>query len=185
MHDMNFFTIIKRGKSKNNGFKIFLILFLVIAVLLNALLILGGRMIFGRIEDEIAKKEAYINDEATKDKIKEAEILSEEVKLISEYLRLLQDASDNIEAMKHLDSKLLDEIRKLTPLQVTFQGMYIIDRKIRIECTAETELAAIDMYHAFMDSALFMNTQLALLTVNTETLQTTFTIEFAVAEEVE
>jgi hypothetical protein len=85
--------------------------------------------------------------------------------------------------MKHLDSHLLDEIRKLTPLEVTFQNMSILDRKIRIDCTAENELAALDMYHAFLTSDLFINIQITSINVNIETQQSTYTIDFAVKGE--
>ena len=183
MYDMNFFSVQKRSKSKNNGLKVFLIVFVLVVIILNVVLIGGKLFLFNIIEKNIQQKEAIINDPAMQEKIKEAEMVEKEAGFAAAYYNLLQSAGSSIEQMKHLDSMLFDTIRSLTPDEVTFQLMTIADRKITIECSAENELAVIDMYHAFTDSDKFVNVSIESISVDTATQRSAFTISFAVRGE--
>lgn len=183
MFDMNFFSVYKKRRAKSKGLVVFLVVFIVFLIMLNGLLIGGGLYLFGQIEQEIADKEAWINDPATREKIQEAAQIRQEADLVEEYYTLIQTVGDNMVMLKHVDSALFDDIRQLTPVDVEFMNMMISGRQLNITCIADSVESAMDMYHAFSINERFVNVMVSNITVDQENEKASFSINFAVKED--
>jgi Tfp pilus assembly protein PilN len=166
MYDMNFFSSQKRSKSKNNGFKIFLIVFLFVVVLLNAALIGGGLYIFKNLETDIQSMKDYINDPATQKAIKDAERIKQEVDLTTRYLNLMQSVDSKLNQLDFIDTGLLNHIRELTPENTVFTAAQINGININLNCESTDPTGAMDMYHAFKNSPMFVQVTLSGITIN-------------------
>lgn len=180
MYDMNFFSVYKKRQAKSNSLKIFLISLLAVVVLLNAVLIGGGLMIFGQVENNIQSLQSYISDEATQKSIKEAEKIKQQADLTLQYLNLLTTVDGKLDQLDFIDTALLDQIRQLTPANTVFTSAQIIGLNINLTCESSDPTGPMDMYHAFKSSPLFANVVMANITVNpvpVETSETSGTTE--------
>jgi hypothetical protein len=153
--DINFFSIYRKKKKKSNGFKIFLIVFLGLFLIGNALLIGFGLMLFGSLEESIAAKQAQIDSPETKAKIAAAERIKKEAVLTNEYLTLLQRASQKLGQMNRIDTTLLDEIREMTPPDTYYAFTEYNGITVNLECVSSQITDPMDMYHAFRENPIF------------------------------
>lgn len=183
MYDMNFFSVYKKRRAKSKGLKIFLAVFIVLLLLVNAGIIGGGLWLFNNMEEEIQEKEDWINDPATKEAIAEAARVREEASLVKEYHTLIKDAEQTIEKMKQIDSGLFDDIRGITPVGVSFHNMQISGRYINLTCTAVSMNDVLDMYHAFIEDVQFVNVSISSVSISEDNSEASFNLSFAVKEE--
>jgi Tfp pilus assembly protein PilN len=181
MHDMNFFSVHKRSRSKNSSFKIFLIIFLAVVVLFNAALLFGGHTIFNDLKAEIQSMRDYINNPDTQDAIREAEQIKQEAELTTQYLNLLEAVDGKLDQLDFIDVTLLDRIRVLTPENTVFTGAQISGININLNCESKEATGPMDMYHAFRNSRYFTNVTLTGITIGEE--NTVFTINCLVKSE--
>ena len=166
MYDINFFTSTKKGKSGNSSFVIFLIVFFAIVILINAGLIGGGLYLFRSLEQEIRELENFINDPATQQSIKEAEQIKQEVDLTKQYLDQLIMVDDSLDKLDFIDSSLINDLRKLTPENTVYTSAQIVGVNLTLDCETTDPTGAMDMYHAFKNSPLFVNVSITGITIS-------------------
>lgn len=166
MHDMNFFQGLKQKGSGNNAFVIFIIVFFVIVVLVNGALIGGGLYLFRGIEQEIKELEDYINDPATQQSIKDAERIKQEVDLTKQYLDLLNAVDGKLDKLDFIDTSLVNELRRLTPENTVYTSAQINGVNVTLNCESTDPTGAMDMYHAFKNSPLFVNVSISGITIS-------------------
>ncbi len=180
MYDINFFSIYKKRRAKNNGFRIFVLVFLALFVLVNALLIGGGLLLFNKMEQSINEKTEYINSSDTKAKIDAAAKTKSEAELTAKYLTLLQAASDKYNQLDIVDSALLNDLRKLTPMTTAFTASSLIGNSLDLQCQSSNNTDPLDMYHALLGSPLFTNVILGQLNTDAANGVTSFTISLQI-----
>lgn len=180
MYDLNFFAATKRQGPQNRAFSIFLLVLILVLVILNAVLIGGGLYVFGQMQAELDAKQNQINDLVLQEQIAEAGKIRAEAELVAEYLDLLQNAGEQLELLKLLDSGLLDRIRRLTPEGVSFSSLVVSGRQVSVNCQAEALEDALDFYHAFAQDPVFVNVSLGAISVQPETQQAGFSLTFSV-----
>ena len=160
MHDMNFFSAYKRGNSGNKSFKIFLIIFLIVFLLLNGALFGFAYVTFTAIDKDIAEKQAFLSDPNTLAQIKQANDTRADVDLTSEYLKLMLEASDKYEKVNLVDVGLIDHIRRLTPTTTLITSSSLEGATLTLACTSTIDTDALDMYHAFLEDDSFVTATL-------------------------
>lgn len=185
MYDMNFFSVYKKRRAKSKGLKIFLAVFIVVLLLVNAGIIGGGLWLFNNMEEEIQEKEDWINDPATKEAIAEAARVREKEGITSEYLELLNDITYRFNRINVIDTQLLNEIRQLTPPDTLFNSIDYSGINVSINCISDIITDPMDMYHAFLDSHRFVSVSLSGINVQyTDEGETySFSLTFQVLEE--
>lgn len=166
MYDINFFSVYKKRKSKNNGFKTFAIIFLLVYVLANALMIGAYVLYTSGVQANINEMEAYINSEETKTKIIEAARIKQEATLTKEYLTLLQSSSDKLSQIKFLNTALLDKVRSLTPATTFFTSALYNGNILNLSCQSSLITDPMDMYHAFLNDPTFANVTLSSISID-------------------
>jgi hypothetical protein len=160
MFDINFFSVYKRKKSKGGKFKVFIIVFLTIYILGNALLIGYGLMKFNTLENNIADQESWINSDAIKQKVAEAAQIKKEASLSSEYLTLLQRSTIKLDQMNVINSALFKEIQGMTPTTTFFVSVEYNGILVNLDCASITVTDPIDMFHAFLSNPIFATVKL-------------------------
>jgi hypothetical protein len=165
MYDINFFAVYKKKKAKGGGVRVFIIVFLLLYVVANALLIGYGLLTMNNLKASIAEKDAMINSQETKDKIAEASKIKKQATLTAEYLTLLQRSSNKLYQMDLLDSALLDEIRKMTPPTTWFSFTEYNGILVNLECVSSSLTDPMDMYHSFLENKIFATVTLSGITV--------------------
>ncbi|HBP38501.1 MAG TPA: hypothetical protein DD640_07135 [Clostridiales bacterium] len=155
MYDINFFSVYKKKKGKSSGVKIFLIIFISLFVLGNILLAGGAYLYFTSMKASIAEKQAYIDSQEVKDKIAEAARIKREATLSNEYLKLLQSATNKIHQMDIVNSRLLTQIREMTPANTQYTFSEYDGILINLECVSWTITDPMDMYHTFLENPMF------------------------------
>jgi hypothetical protein len=161
MYDINFFSVYKKKKAKNNGFKIFAIVFLGLFVLGNIIVIGAGLLVFSGLEASIKEKEAFINSAETKDKITEAARIKQEATLTNDYLALLKSSAAKLKQIDNLNTALLDKVRSLTPATTSFTVANYKENRINLECLSTLITDPMDMYHAFLGDPTFATVTLS------------------------
>jgi hypothetical protein len=160
MYDINFFSVYKRKKSKGGKFKTFIIIFLALYIVLNALLVGYGLMTFKSLEKNIADKESWLNSDDTKKKIADAAQIKKEASLSSEYLALLQRSTIKLDQLNVINTDLFNEIRKMTPPTTFYISAEYKGISINLDCASTTVTDPIDMFHAFLSNPIFATVKL-------------------------
>ena len=180
MYDINYFSIYKKKKGKSKGLRVFIIVFAILLIVFNAVIIGGGLFYINMLEKGIAEKQAFINSEETKDKIAQANKVRKEADLTKEYLDALKLASAGFEKIDLVDTNLLTEIRKMTPLTTVISSSLISDNSISLTCISSNSNDPIDMFHAILNNKNFANITFNGYTTDPITGVTNFMIAFQV-----
>jgi len=180
MHDMNFFSVYKRGK-KSRSFIIFPIIVLIVFILLNGIIIGAGLFYFRQIEDDIQSMQDYINNPATKEAMENSNKIKNEVNLTNQYLVLLQSVDQKLNQMNCINAELLENIAQLTPETVMYQSAQFNGIHVSLNCQSRTPTGPMDMYHAFNESPLFSDVVMSGMTIS-ET-GTSFSISFVIIDQ--
>ena len=165
MHDVNFFTTLKRSQSKNRSFGVFLIILLVLVLLINTGLFVGQRIIFSNVEREIQIMKDFINNPTTRQAIAEAGKIRSEAELTSKYLELLSSVDQKLNRMDTIKSDLLLSISQLTPESVSFRSAQFSGINVSLTCESDVPTGPMDMYHALIKSPLFDNVVMSGITM--------------------
>lgn len=168
MYDINFFAVYKKKRSKSNGLKIFVIVFLSLFIIGNIILVGGGLYLFSQFEKNIEDKQAEIESPATQTKIKEANKIKTQTLLSNEYLKLLQRCSDKIKLMDLTDTALLNKIQSLTPATTHYTFTEYSGVLVILECQTTVMTDPMDMYHAFLNDKQFASVSLSGITTSAE-----------------
>ncbi len=168
MYDINFFSVYKKRKSKNIGFKKFAIGFIFFFVVANLALVGYALWQFNLLETSIAEKEAFINNPDTQAKMTDAEAVNTKVNLTKQYKLLLESASAKLKMMDYLDTALLDKVRSLTPLATSFTFAEYNGTLVNLECLSSQITDPMDMYHAFLNDPTFASVTLSGINVTNE-----------------
>jgi len=185
MYDINFFSIYKKKKSKSKGLRVFIIVFVVLLLIFNVVVIGGGLFYINTLEKSIAEKQAYINAEDTKEKIAQANLLRKEANLTRDYLAALNLAVDGFDKIDIIDTNLLNEIRKMTPVTTLINSSMIVDNVVTLNCTSNNTHDPIDMYHALLNNPNFANVTFSGFLADPETRVSAFMIAFQVTGGIE
>jgi Tfp pilus assembly protein PilN len=183
MHDMNFFSVYKRQQAKGSAFKTFIVVLIVVLLLINGGLVGGGLYLFGQLEAKIQEHQAFIGDPVTQDAIKQAEQIKREADLTAQYLKLLNSVDTKLDQMDFINTELLNNIRVLTPPDVIYTSAQITGLNINLTCEAADVTAAMDMYHTFKNSPLFVNVIMSGITINQADNTAVFTMNCLLTKE--
>ncbi|MDW7656056.1 MAG: hypothetical protein SCM11_02650 [Bacillota bacterium] len=165
MHDMNFFSTLKRRRSGNKTFTTFIVLLLVVFVILNGLMIGAAYLKFTDINRDIESKQAYLDDPNTQEKVTEANKARADVDLTSQYLSILQQADSKLRQITLIDTELIDHIRSLTPTTTKINASFISGMVVNLSCVATVDTDPLDMYHAFLHDDRFIQATLSTVTM--------------------
>lgn len=177
MHDLNFFSYFKKAKTKDKTIGLVLTVVILVILLLNGGLIGGGLWLMNQVQGRIDAQKSFISNPDTKTAIQEAQIVSKQASLTSDYLKNLQTLSSQIASAGQVDAPLLDQIRQLTPQSVNIQLAQLAGRHVSLACISTDPEAAMDMIHAFKTSPRFsqafmggisINDGLAIFSINAE-----------------
>ncbi len=168
MYDINFFSAVKKKKSKNSGFKIFLVIFLSLFILGNALLVGVYFFVTNGIQTRIDDLDALINSDETKEKIEEAARIKQEATLTREYLELLQSSTHKLEIVDTFDTDLLNKVRSLTPPNTAFAFAEYTGTLVNLECHSNLVTDPMDMYHAFLNDPAFATVSLSGINIDAQ-----------------
>lgn len=157
MYDINFFSVYKKKRGKNNGLKVFIAVFVIILLVFNVAIIGGGLLFTNSLKARIADKQAYINSDVTKEKIAAANKVRQEADLTGNYLKALKQAASGFEQIDLINTALLTEIRKLTPTTTVISSSLIEGNVVTLNCISANTSDPIDMYHAMLLNPNFAN----------------------------
>lgn len=160
MQDLNFFSVLKKQKNKNKTLRIVLISILILVLILNAVVIGMGMMATKKLNDKISQNKAYLNSNLTKEKIKEAQILSKEVGIAAEYLKIINKVAGNFNSSNLIRVKLLDDLRGMAPVSTYFEAMEINENKINLKCFTKDVNDPMNFYHKLLQDSRFTDVKL-------------------------
>ena len=166
MHDINFFSVYKKKKTKSNGLKTFIIVLL-------GLFIIGNLLLFGlyyvstrSLKASITALEATINAPETKVKIAAAERIKQEAALTAEYLNLLKSSSAKLDQIDYIDTALLNKVQSLTPATTYFSAAKYYENMLSLNCNSILVTDPMDMYHAFLNDSVFTSVTLSAINID-------------------
>lgn len=168
MYDINYFSIYKKRKSKNNGLKFFIIVFAALFILGNAGLFGAYILMTNRIQARISEIEAKIQSEETQQMIAEAARIRQEAALTNEYLELLKSSTSKLNLIDYLDTALIDKVRSLTPPTTFFTFAEYNGYRVNLACRSTVITDPMDMYHAFKNDPAFVSVTLTGITVDAQ-----------------
>lgn len=180
MYDINFFSVFKKKKSKNNGFKVFAIIAIALLIIFNVAVIGGGLFVTNNIKNSIAEKEAYIKSEDTVAKIAAANKVRKEADLTTNYLEALKLAATGFEQINRVNTALMSEIRKMTPVTTVISSSLVEENLVTLNCVSANTSDPIDMYHAILTNKLFANVSFSGFLTDPASGISSFTIAFQV-----
>lgn len=155
MYDLNFFSIYKKRKSKSKGLKIFIIVFVGILILANALIFFGRYWLTNSMQNEINTKESQLKSQEILDKVTEAERITKQAALVKEYLKVITEVNTNLKTNDYINRALFEHIQSLIPLTSSIKSMAIEDVSVRMSITSTNEYDSMDIYHILNNDPMF------------------------------
>jgi len=155
MNDLNFFSILKKQKSKNKTLKIIGATILVVLLLVNAVFVFLAYMKTNELNDRIEKNQNFLASEDTKNKVKEANVLNKEVTIAQEYLGILEKVSGNFTENNKIKVELIDHIRELAPIATKFTDSSFEEDTIILNCFTNDVADPMNYYNTLLNDERF------------------------------
>lgn len=155
MNDLNFFSVLKKQKQKNQSIRIIALAVLALLVVVNLVAVGLGMIAFGRLNDQISRNRAFINSADTKARVSEVQTLNKEATLAEDYLKLLKTVAGKISKTDRIKLELIDHVRSLAPDTTRFRRAEYDDIYINLECYSTVMTDPMSIYHRLSEDPRF------------------------------
>jgi len=175
MYDLNFFSALNKQREKDRPTRVIGFSILVLIVILNALLFGFGYFAFRNLETRINNNKTFIDSPITKARVRDAEVMTREASVASEYLTIMQKTAAQISQTSVIKVELVDFIRGLAPPATTFISVQFDGINIDLNGVTSNAADPILYYHELLQQKRFSYVSLPEMTIDENNL-----IEFTI-----